>query len=325
MSAHHRLDPGMRIVVTGGSGFLGRHLMHALDAHGYRDAIGLGSDEFDLVHEGEVVRMLETLRPAGIIHLAAVVGGIGANRAHPGSFFYKNLMMGSLLMEHARRAGVRRLLSVGTICSYPKFTPVPFREEELWNGYPEETNAPYGLAKKMLLVQSSAYRQEYGFDAVNVLSVNLYGPGDNFDPATSHVIPALIRKCVEAVESGAREIEVWGSGQATREFLYVEDAAQGVVRALERLEDSEPVNLGAGREISIRDLIGTIARLCGFTGQITWDASKPDGQPRRCLDTSRARQLLGWQASTPFEDGLRRTIAWFRAQRATGVLPAARS
>jgi GDP-L-fucose synthase len=325
MSAHHRLDPGMRIVVTGGSGFLGRHLMHALDAHGYRDAIGLGSDEFDLVHESEVARMFEMLRPAGIIHLAAVVGGIGANRAHPGSFFYQNLMMGSLLMEHARRAGVRRFLSVGTICSYPKITPVPFREEDLWNGYPEETNAPYGLAKKMLLVQSAAYRQEYGFDATNVLSVNLYGPGDNFDPASSHVIPALVRKCVEAVESGAREIEVWGTGKATREFLYVEDAAEGIVRSFERLEGSEPVNLGAGREISIRDLVATIARLCGFTGQITWDASKPDGQPRRCLDTSRAKQLLGWEASTPFEDGLRRTIAWFRAQRATGVLRAARS
>jgi GDP-L-fucose synthase len=260
--------------------------------------------------------MLETLAPEAIIHLAAVVGGIGANRRHPGSFFYQNLMMGALLMEHARRAGVHRFLSVGTICSYPKHTPVPFHEDALWDGYPEETNAPYGLAKKMLLVQSAAYRQEYGFDASNVMLVNLYGPGDNFDPESSHVIPALIRKCLEAVESGAPEITVWGTGRATREFLYVEDAAEAVVRALERLEGSEPVNLGAGREISIRDLVGTIARLSGFAGRIVWDETKPDGQPRRCLDTSRALGLLGWKATTPFEDGLERTIRWYRAERA---------
>ncbi len=318
------LDREQRIVVTGGTGFLGRHLMRALDAAGYRDAIALGSADFDLTHEAEVARMFQTLRPAGVIHLAAVVGGIGANRVHPGSFFYQNLMMGVLLMEHARRAGVKRMLSVGTICSYPKHTPVPFRESELWNGYPEETNAPYGLAKKMLLVQSAAYRQEYGFDASNLLPVNLYGPGDNFDPESSHVIPALIRKCLEAVESGAPEIVVWGTGSATREFLYVEDAADGIVRAFERLEGSEPVNLGASREISIRDLVTVIAKLCGFTGRLTWDASKPDGQPRRCLDTSRAKELLGWEAKMPFEDGLRRTIAWYRAEREAAKGAAAR-
>jgi GDP-L-fucose synthase len=310
-----RIGTDDRVVVTGGTGFLGRHVMRAMDAHGFRDTIGLGSDDFDLTREGEVARMFESLKPVGVIHLAAVVGGIGANRVHPGSFFYRNLQMGALLMEHARRAGVRRMLNVGTICSYPKHTPVPFQESELWNGYPEETNAPYGLAKKMLIVQSAAYRQEYGFDSVNLLPVNLYGPGDNFDPESSHVIPALIRKCLAAVESGAPEIEVWGTGAATREFLYVEDAADGVVRAFERLEDSEPINLGAGREISIKDLANMIAKACGFQGRLVWDATKPDGQPRRCLDTSRARERLGWQASTPFEEGLRRTVQWYRAER----------
>jgi GDP-L-fucose synthase len=310
------LDPSTRIVVTGGTGFLGRHLMAALATHGYTGAIAIGSRDYDLTHEAQAVRMLEERRPEVIIHLAAVVGGIGANRRHPGSFFYRNLMMGTLLMEHARRADVKRFVSVGTICSYPKFTPVPFREEELWNGYPEETNAPYGLAKKMLLVQSQAYRQEFGFDAVNVMLVNLYGPGDNFDPETSHVIPALIRKCVEAASSGATEIEVWGTGNATREFLYVEDAAQGIVAATERLTDSEPVNLGAGREISIRDLATTIAEHAGFRGRLVWDPTKPDGQPRRCLDTTRGQQLLGWTATTAFDKGLERTIAWYREQRA---------
>jgi GDP-L-fucose synthase len=314
--AETTLDPNTRIVVTGGTGFLGRHLMAVLAAHGFTRAVAIGTRDYDLTHETQTTRMLEALAPEAIIHLAAVVGGIGANRKHPGSFFYQNLMMGTLLMEHARRAGVHRFLSVGTICSYPKHTPVPFHEDALWDGYPEETNAPYGLAKKMLLVQSAAYRQEYGFDASNVMLVNLYGPGDNFDPESSHVIPALIRKCLEAVESGAPEITVWGTGRATREFLYVEDAAEAVVRALERLEGSEPVNLGAGREISIRDLVGTIARLSGFAGRIVWDETKPDGQPRRCLDTSRALGLLGWKATTPFEDGLERTIRWYRAERA---------
>ena len=245
--------------------------MAALAARGFTHVVAIGSRDHDLTHESQAMRMLEALKPDAIVHLAAVVGGIGANRKHPGSFFYQNLMMGSLLMEQARRSGVKRFLSVGTICSYPKFTPVPFREEELWNGYPEETNAPYGLAKKMLLVQSQAYRQEYGFDAVNVMLVNLYGPGDNFNPETSHVIPALIRKCIDAAERDLPEIEVWGTGNATREFLYVEDAALGIVAALERLEDSEPVNIGAGHEISIRDLAAQIAEHSGFRGRLVWD------------------------------------------------------
>jgi GDP-L-fucose synthase len=313
--------PSPRIVVTGGTGFLGRHLMAALRSRGYDQAVAIGAGDYDLTLEAQVERMLADLRPERIIHLAAVVGGIGANRRSPGTFFYRNLMMGVLLMEQARRAGVERFLSVGTICSYPKFTPVPFREEELWNGYPEETNAPYGLAKKMLLVQSDAYRREFGFDAVNVMLVNLYGPGDNFDPETSHVIPALVRKCVEAAEQGAPEVEIWGSGQATREFLYVEDAAEAIVLALEKLPDSEPVNLGAGREISIRELAGQIAQLTGFRGRLAWDPTRPDGQPRRCLDTSRAKRVLGWSARTPFDEGLRRTIAWYRESRAPAARP----
>jgi GDP-L-fucose synthase len=289
--------------------------MTALHAHGYANAVTFGSRDCDLTHEPDVERALRDLKPAGIIHLAAAVGGIGANRKYPGTYFFRNLLMGTLLMEHARRAGVKRFLNVGTICSYPKFTPVPFREEDLWDGYPEETNAPYGLAKKMMLVQSQAYRDEFGFDAVNVLLVNLYGPGDNFDPESSHVIPALIRRCLEAADAGSPEIVVWGTGNATREFLYVEDAAEGIVRAFERLSDSEPINLGAGREISIRDLATKIAERTGFRGRLAWDPSKPDGQPRRCLDTSRAERLLGWRARTPFDEGLSRTIAWYREQR----------
>jgi GDP-L-fucose synthase len=311
----HVLTPASRIVVTGGTGFLGRHLMRALAAGGYTAVEAIGRGDYDLTHEAQVARLFDERRPEAIIHLAAVVGGIEANRRYPGTFFHQNLMMGAQLMERARTAGVRRFLSVGTICSYPKHTPVPFQESELWNGYPEETNAPYGLAKKMLLVQSQAYRQEFGFDAVNVLLVNLYGPGDNFDPVTSHVIPALIRKCVEAAAAGTPEIEVWGSGNATREFLYVEDAAEGLVRAFERLEDSEPVNLGAGREISIRELATTIAERSGFRGRLVWNASKPDGQPRRCLDVSKAAERLGWRAHTTLDQGLERTIAWYREQR----------
>jgi GDP-L-fucose synthase len=314
------IDPSSRIVVTGGTGFLGTHLLNALREAGYANTMGFGSATFDLTREGDVQRLLEETRPDAIVHLAAAVGGIGANRRHPGSFFYRNLMMGALLMEHARRAGVRRFLSVGTICSYPKFTPVPFREEDLWNGYPEETNAPYGLAKKMLLVQSQAYRDEYGFDASNVLVVNLYGPGDNFDPESSHVVPALIRKCVLAADAGLPEIEIWGTGNATREFLYVEDAARGIVAALERLEGSEPVNIGAGFEISIRDLAARIAEATGYRGRFRWDPTKPDGQPRRSLDTSRAERLLGWTATTSFEEGLARSVAWFKA-RTTAEAP----
>jgi GDP-L-fucose synthase len=288
--------------------------MATLAARGYQDAVTFRSADFDLTHESQVERMISALRPEILIHLAATVGGIGANRRYPGTYFYQNLMMGSLLMEHARRAGVKRFLSVGTICSYPKHTPVPFHEENLWNGYPEETNAPYGLAKKMLLVQSQAYRQEFGFDAPNVLLVNLYGPHDNFNPESSHVIPALIRKCVEAVESRAMQIDVWGTGNATREFLYVEDAAEGIVTAAERLEGSDPVNIGAGFEISIKALTEKIAALTGFKGRLVWDPSMPDGQPRRCLDTSRADTLLGWRATTPLDEGLRRTIEWFRSE-----------
>ncbi|HET7904555.1 MAG TPA: GDP-L-fucose synthase [Candidatus Eisenbacteria bacterium] len=315
-----------RIVVTGGSGFLGRHVMRALEARGYRNAVTFRSADYDLTREEGVTGMLRALRPDMVIHLAATVGGIGANRRYPGTYYFRNLQMGALLMEHARLAGVKRFLSVGTICSYPKHTPVPFREETLWDGYPEETNAPYGLAKKMLLVQSEAYRQEFGFDGVNVLVVNLYGPHDNFDPDSSHVIPALIRKCVEAVERGDREIEVWGTGTATREFLYVEDAAGGIVAALERLEGSAPVNLGASFEISIKDLAEAIAKHAGFRGRLVWDPTKPDGQPRRCLDTSKADLLLGWRATTPLDEGLARTVAFFRdeVRAAERIAPAAR-
>jgi GDP-L-fucose synthase len=320
-----RLDLDTRIVVTGGTGFLGRHVMDALQARGYRHAVELGSSDFDLTREAEVARMIADLAPEAIVHLAATVGGIGANSARPGTFFYRNLMMGTLLMEQARRAHVQKFLNVGTICSYPKLTPVPFREDALWDGFPEETNAAYGLAKKMLLVQSQAYRQEFGFDSTNVLLVNLYGPGDNFDPASSHVIPALIRKCVEAVESGADEIEVWGTGSATREFLFVADAAEALVLALERLTDSAPVNLGTGREIAIRELVGEIARAVGYAGRVRWNTDRPDGQPRRCLDTSRAERVLGWTARTSLRDGIVRTVAWYRARRDARASAAIRS
>lgn len=303
------------IVVTGGAGFLGRHVVAALEARGAKHVFVPRSAEFDLVDGDAVRRLFEHARPDVVIHLAAVVGGIGANRRHPGRFFYENLMMGAQLMEEARRREVGKFVAVGTVCSYPKHAPVPFREESLWDGYPEETNAPYGLAKKMLLVQAQAYRAEYGFDAIFLLPVNLYGPGDNFDPASSHVIPALVRKFVEARESDAPEVEVWGTGSASREFLYVEDAAEGIVRATEAYESDAPVNLGTGREITIRELAEKIRDLVGYGGELRWDASQPDGQPRRRLDTSRAEAAFGFRARTDFDEGLRRTIDWYLENR----------
>jgi GDP-L-fucose synthase len=301
-----------RVVVTGGAGFLGSFVVETLRERGCPTPFIPRSQDYDLRREADIARMLADARPDLIIHLAAVVGGIGANRENPGRFFYDNLIMGAQLMEAARQAGVAKFVAIGTVCSYPKFAPVPFREEDLWEGYPEETNAPYGLAKKMLLVQSQAYREQYGFNSIFLLPVNLYGPRDNFEPSSSHVIPALIRKCVEAVESGAPEIVVWGTGSATREFIYVEDAAEAIVLATERYDASEPVNLGTGSEISIRDLVTLIARQTGFTGRIRWDSSKPDGQPRRMLDTDRAARYFGFVAKTSFEEGLRQTIDWYR-------------
>jgi GDP-L-fucose synthase len=300
------------VVVTGGAGFLGSFVVDRLHQSGCTKVIAPRKREFDLRQEAAVVRLMETAKPDVVIHLAAVVGGIGANRASPGQFFYDNLMMGALLMEQARLAGVSKFVGIGTICSYPKFTPVPFREDDLWNGYPEETNAPYGLAKKMLLVQGQAYRQQYGFNAIHLLPVNLYGPRDNFDPSSSHVIPSLIRKCIEARDTGQSRVTVWGTGNATREFLYVEDAAEGIVLAAERYDGADPVNLGAGFEISIRDLAQLIARLTGFFGTLDWDTSKPDGQPRRSLDTSRAESRFGFKARTTFDAGLRKTIEWYQ-------------
>ena len=298
------------VTVTGGGGFLGQYVVRVFRDRGY-DVFVPRRDRYDLTREGDVTRLLDDARPDIVVHLAAVVGGIGANRAQPGYFFYQNLHMGTMLMEHARLRGVSKFVGVGTICAYPKFTPVPFREDDLWNGYPEETNAPYGLAKKMLLVQGQAYRQQYGFDAIHLLPVNLYGPGDNFDPESSHVIPALVRKCVEAVQTGAPEIVCWGDGSATREFLFVEDCAEAVLLATERYDEAAPVNIGAGFEISIRDLVTLVAELTGFGGAIQWDATKPNGQPRRCLDTSRAEAVFGFKARTPFREGLARTIAWY--------------
>jgi GDP-L-fucose synthase len=304
-----------RVVVTGGAGFLGRFVTEGLKQRGCRQIEIPRIEDYDLVKLEDVVRMYETMRPDVVIHLAAVVGGIGANREHPGDFFYKNLMMGVQLIEQARLHKIAKFVAIGTVCAYPKFTPVPFKEEDLWIGYPEETNAPYGLAKKMLLVQSQAYRQQYGFNSIFLLPVNLYGPGDNFDPASSHVIPALIKKCVDAVQAGADHIDVWGTGQVSREFLYVADAAEAILLATERYNESDPVNLGAGREIRIKDLTELIARLTGFGGEIRWDPSKPDGQPRRCLDVSRAKARFGFEAKTPFEEGLRQTIEWYRGRR----------
>ena len=306
---------GRRVTVTGGGGFLGRAVVARLGAAGADQIFVPRSREYDLRTPQGIERALMDGQPETLIHLAAVVGGIGANRENPGRFFYENAIMGIQLMEQARLAGVEKFVTVGTVCAYPKFTPIPFREDELWNGYPEETNAPYGLAKKMLLVQGQAYREQYGFNVIHLIPVNLYGPGDNFDARSSHVIPALIKKCVDAREAGDTFIEVWGSGTASREFLYVDDAAEGIVLAAEQYDAADPVNLGVGREITIRDLVTLIARFTGFAGEIRWDASKPDGQPRRALDTSRAR-AFGFVADTSFEDGLRRTIEWYETTRA---------
>ena len=305
-----------RVCVTGGAGFLGSFVVEKLRQRGASEVFVPRIEQYDLVKQADIQRMLQDARPQVIIHLAALVGGIGANRLRPAEFFYSNLMMGVQLMHEAWLAGVEKFVAVGTICAYPKFTPVPFQEEHLWDGYPEETNAPYGLAKKMLLVQAQAYRQQYGFNAIFPLPVNLYGPRDNFDLQNSHVIPALVRKCLDAKTRGAEEIVLWGDGSPTREFLYVEDAAEGLVLAAERYNGSEPFNLGSGQEIRIADLAQTIARLTGFTGKITWDTSQPNGQPRRALDTSRAERFFGFRSSTPFEEGLRRTIAWYLENQA---------
>ncbi len=308
-----------RVLVTGGHGFLGGFVVERLREKGPSAVLTPDHAEYDFRDRAAVVRCLSETRPDLVIHAAAVVGGIGANRAHPGRFFYENAIMGIQLIEECRLSGVQKMVCLGTICAYPKFTPVPFREEDLWNGYPEETNAPYGLAKKMLLVQLQAYRQEYGFNGIYLLPVNLYGPRDNFDPESSHVIPAMIRKFVEARESGAREVVLWGDGTPTREFLYVEDAAEGILAAAERYASPEPVNLGSGEEIGIRDLARVIAQEAGYQGAIVWDKTKPNGQPRRRLDTSRAADQFGWRARTSFADGLRKSVAWFRENKTRRV------
>jgi GDP-L-fucose synthase len=304
-----------KILITGGTGFLGKYVMAVLRERGYKHIFALGSRDYDLRQPDSVVKMYEDIRPQVVIHLAARVGGIGANRQHPAEFFYDNLLIGVYTMHYAWRYGVEKFVALGTVCAYPKFTPVPFIEDSLWNGYPEETNAPYGLAKKMLLVQAQAYRQQYGFNAIYLLPVNLYGPGDNFDPASSHVIPALIKKCVDAKERGDKEIVVWGTGKASREFLYVEDAARAIVIAMAQYDKPDPVNIGSGMEIAIRDLVLLIAELTGFQGEIIWDSSKPDGQPRRCLDTSRAEREFGFRIQTEFREGLQKTIEWYIANR----------
>ena len=302
-------------MVTGGHGFLGSHVVRSLRAHGYGQVFAPGSHEYDLREQRQVRQLLSDLKPQLIIHLAAVVGGIAANRDNPGRFFYENLIMGAMLMEESRSRAAEKFVTVGTICSYPKLAPIPFREDDLWNGYPEETNAAYGIAKKALLVQSQSYRQQYGFRAIYLMPVNLYGPDDNFDLDRSHVIPALIRKCVEARESGASELIVWGDGSPTREFLFVDDAARGIVLAARHYDAPDPVNLGCGHEISIKELVTMIARLTGFAGKIVWDTAMPNGQPRRRLDVGRARAAFGFEAQVPLEDGLKQTVEWFLAQR----------
>jgi GDP-L-fucose synthase len=303
------------IVVTGGAGFLGSFVIEKLRSRGYSNIFVPRRREYDLTREADVERLYGDAKPQAVLHLAAEVGGIGANRDNPGRFFYANATMGIHLIEQARKTNLKKFVQVGTICAYPKFTPVPFRESELWNGYPEETNAPYGVAKKALLVMCQAYRQQYALDAIYLLPVNLYGPRDNFDLHTSHVIPALVRKCVEARDRGDATISAWGTGAASREFLYVSDCAEGIVTAMERYDSPEPLNLGNGREITIKDLTELVAKLSGFTGKIVWDPTRPDGQPRRCLDVSAAQRAIGFNAPTTLEDGLRTTIQWYEANR----------
>ena len=301
-----------QVLVTGGAGFLGNHVVKKLKERGCKNIFIPCSKDYNLVEMDAVKRLYKDAKPDIVIHLAGIVGGIGANRENPGKFFYDNLTMGIQMMEIGRQFGIEKFVALGTICCYPKLTPVPFKEENFWDGYPEETNAPYGLAKKMLLVQAQAYRQQYGFNAIFLMPVNLYGPGDNFDPKSSHVIPALIKKCFDAIKNGDKEIVVWGTGKATREFLYVEDAAEAIVLATEKYNKPDPVNIGAGFEISIKDLVSLIVELTGFKGTIIWDPSKPDGQPRRCLDTSRAKREFGFSARTDFKEGLKKTIDWYR-------------
>jgi GDP-L-fucose synthase len=308
--------PYERVVVTGGAGFLGSYIVEKLRERGVENIIVPRSKDYDLVRAENIRRLYNDANPDLVIHLAAVVGGIGANRANPGRYFYDNLMMGAQLIEEARLRGVRKFLATGTVCSYPKFTPVPFKEDDIWNGYPEETNAPYGLAKKMMLVQSQAYREQYGLNSIFLLPVNLYGPRDNFDPQSSHVIPALIRKCVDAMRKGEDQVVCWGTGAATREFLHADDCARGILLAAENYDKSDPVNIGAGFEISIRDLSEKIAALAGFQGRLVWDASQPNGQPRRWLDTSRAEREFGFRARIGFDEGLKQTIDWYRSQNA---------
>ncbi len=304
-----------RIVVTGGAGFLGGYITEKLQKRGCKSILVPKIEDYDLVNINDINRMYNDMKPDIVIHLAAVVGGIGANREHPGEFFYKNLMMGVQLIEQGRLRNIEKFVAIGTVCAYPKFTPVPFKEEDIWNGYPEETNAPYGLAKKMLLVQSQSYRAEYGFNSIFLLPVNLYGPGDNFDPARSHVIPALIKKCIDSIDSGADHIQCWGTGSASREFIYVADAAEGILLATEHYNGPEPVNIGAGFEITIKELLEKIVELTGFTGEIRWDSSKPDGQPRRRLDVSKAKKYFGFEAKTSFDEGLKNTIDWYRKHK----------
>jgi GDP-L-fucose synthase len=302
-----------RITITGGEGFLGKHLIRTFQQRGYRHLAVADLPEYNLVLAQDVKRLYEETRPDIVVHLAAKVGGIGFNEQNPAPLFYDNLMMGTQLMHEGYINKIEKFVAIGTICAYPKFTPVPFREDDLWNGYPEETNAPYGLAKKMMLVQAQAYRRQYGFNAIFLLPVNLYGPGDNFDPESSHVIPALIKKCVDAVHSGEDEVVVWGTGNATREFFYVEDAAEAICLATERYNKGEPVNIGPGFEISIKDLVALIIELTGYNGRITWDTTKPDGQPRRMLDAGRAFAEFGFRAETDFRQGLKKTIAWYKS------------